>query len=235
MSASLLTHRVSVYFSSPWSNLHVPSLKLTYRRWTKYSNPGQLYTPQPPKFRVVFFFQGLRRVDKRNHPPQHDISRPDKALSGLSVDLILVWARSVLWSSLAALGTESEGQVCPNRCATGRRWVPALPAEATSQRLAVWATLEPVWFTRWRSLSWQVNKSRMGFFFLHSLPCLPSWVVLFVRTVLNFLVRHFGSVRTELGLQSQVLESLAARTLIRKANFNMQDRQCYRVMDPKNI
>ena len=161
---------------------------------------------------------------------------PDKTLSGLSVELILVWARSVLWSSLAALGTESEGQVCPNRCATGRRWVPALPAEATSQRLAVWATLEPVWFTRWRSLSWQVNKSWMGFFFLQTLPCLPSWVVLFVRTVLNFLVRHFGSVRTELGLLSQVLESLAASTLIRQANFNMQDRQlCYRVTDPKNI
>ena len=79
------------------------------------------------------------------------------------------------------------------------------------------------------------QKSRMGCFFLQTLPRLPSWVILFVWTVLNFLVRHFGSVRTELGLLSQVLESLAASTLIRTANFNMQDRQCYRVTDQKNI
>ena len=47
-----------------------------YRRCTNYSNPGQLYPPAPPKkIKVVFFFQGLRRVDKRNQPPQHDMSR----------------------------------------------------------------------------------------------------------------------------------------------------------------
>ena len=34
------------------------------------------FTPQhPPNFKVVFFFQGLRRVDKRNQTPQHDMSR----------------------------------------------------------------------------------------------------------------------------------------------------------------
>ena len=46
-----------------------------YSRWTNYSNPGQLYPPRPPNFKVVFFFQGLRRVDKTNQTPQHDISR----------------------------------------------------------------------------------------------------------------------------------------------------------------
>ena len=45
------------------------------RRWTNYSNPGQLYPPRPPNFKVVFFFQGLRRVDKTNQTPQHDIKR----------------------------------------------------------------------------------------------------------------------------------------------------------------
>ena len=44
-------------------------------RWTNYSNPGQLYPPRPPNFKVVVFFQGLRRVDKTNQTPQHDISR----------------------------------------------------------------------------------------------------------------------------------------------------------------
>ena len=44
-------------------------------RWTNYSNPGQLYPPRPPNFKVVFFFQGLRRVDKTNQTPQHDTSR----------------------------------------------------------------------------------------------------------------------------------------------------------------
>ena len=44
-------------------------------RWTNYSNPGQLYPPRPPNFKVVFFFQGLRRVDKTNQTPQHDIKR----------------------------------------------------------------------------------------------------------------------------------------------------------------
>ena len=44
-------------------------------RWTNYSNPGQLYPPRPRNFKVVFFFQGLRRVDKTNQTPQHDISR----------------------------------------------------------------------------------------------------------------------------------------------------------------
>ena len=44
-------------------------------RWTNYSNPGQLYPPRPPNFKVAFFFQGLRRVDKTNQTPQHDISR----------------------------------------------------------------------------------------------------------------------------------------------------------------
>ena len=29
----------------------------------------------PPNFKVVFFFQGLRHVDKRNQTPQHDMSR----------------------------------------------------------------------------------------------------------------------------------------------------------------
>ena len=29
----------------------------------------------PPNFKVVFFFQGLRRVDKTNQTPQHDIKR----------------------------------------------------------------------------------------------------------------------------------------------------------------
>ena len=29
----------------------------------------------PPNLQVVFFFQGLRRVGKRNQPPQHDMSR----------------------------------------------------------------------------------------------------------------------------------------------------------------
>ena len=29
----------------------------------------------PPNFKVVFFFQGFRRVDKRNQIPQHDMSR----------------------------------------------------------------------------------------------------------------------------------------------------------------
>ena len=47
----------------------------TYSRWTNYSNPGQLYPPRPPNFKVVFFFQGLRRVDKTNQTPQHDIKR----------------------------------------------------------------------------------------------------------------------------------------------------------------
>ena len=46
-----------------------------YSRWTNYSNPGQLYPPRPPNFKVVVFFQGLRRVDKTNQTPQHDISR----------------------------------------------------------------------------------------------------------------------------------------------------------------
>ena len=46
-----------------------------YRRWTNYSNPGQLYPPRPPNFKVVFFLQGLRRVDKTNQTPQHDTSR----------------------------------------------------------------------------------------------------------------------------------------------------------------
>ena len=46
-----------------------------YSRWTNYSNPGQLYPPRPPNFKVVFFFQGLRRVDKTNQTPQHDIKR----------------------------------------------------------------------------------------------------------------------------------------------------------------
>ena len=46
-----------------------------YSRWTNYSNPGQLYPPRPPNFKVVFFFQGLRRVDKINQTPQHDTSR----------------------------------------------------------------------------------------------------------------------------------------------------------------
>ena len=46
-----------------------------YSRWTNYSNPGQLYPPRPPNFKVVFFFQGLRRVDKTNQTPQHDTSR----------------------------------------------------------------------------------------------------------------------------------------------------------------
>ena len=36
------------------------------RRWTKYSNPGQLYPPRPPNFKFVFIFQGLRQVDKRH-------------------------------------------------------------------------------------------------------------------------------------------------------------------------
>ena len=92
-------------------------------------------------------------------------------------------------------------------------------ARLTSERLAVWATMdhevaEPVITGE--------QKSWMGCFFLQILLRLPSWVVLFLWTVLNFLVRHFGNVRTELGLLSQVLESLAASTLIRKANFNMQ-------------
>ena len=47
----------------------------SYSRWTNYSNPGQLYPPRPPNFKVVFFFQGLRRVDKTNQTPQHDIKR----------------------------------------------------------------------------------------------------------------------------------------------------------------
>ena len=47
----------------------------TYRIWTNYSNPGQLYPPRPLNFKVVFFFQGLRRVDKTNQTPQHDTSR----------------------------------------------------------------------------------------------------------------------------------------------------------------
>ena len=47
----------------------------SYRRWTKYSNPGQLDPPRPPNLKVVFFFQGLRCVDKRNQTPQHDMSR----------------------------------------------------------------------------------------------------------------------------------------------------------------
>ena len=46
-----------------------------YRRWTNYSNPWQLYPPRPPNFKVVFFLQGLRRVDKTNQTPQHDTSR----------------------------------------------------------------------------------------------------------------------------------------------------------------
>ena len=37
--------------------------------------PGQFYPPRPPNFKVVVFFQGLRRVDKTNQTPQHDISR----------------------------------------------------------------------------------------------------------------------------------------------------------------
>ena len=53
-----------------------PHRQPTFRdsRWTKYSNPGQLYPPRPPNFKVVFFFQGLRRVDKTNQTPQHDRS-----------------------------------------------------------------------------------------------------------------------------------------------------------------
>ena len=64
---------------------HGPGLKMyflskkgifhCYSRWTNYSNPGQLYPPRPPNFKVVVFFQGLRRVDKTNQTPQHDISR----------------------------------------------------------------------------------------------------------------------------------------------------------------
>ena len=46
-----------------------------YRRWTNYSNPGQLYPPRPPNFKVVFFLQRLRPVDKTNQTPQHDTSR----------------------------------------------------------------------------------------------------------------------------------------------------------------
>ena len=46
------------------------------RRWTKYSNPGQLYPPRPKNFKVVFFFQGLwDGWTTRNQSPQHDMSR----------------------------------------------------------------------------------------------------------------------------------------------------------------
>lgn len=105
---------------------------------------------------------------------------------------------------------------------TGSSWARSetrASARLTSERLAVWATLD-------QEVAELVitggQKSWMGCFFLQTLLRLPSWVVLFLWTVLNFLVRHFGSVRTELGLLSQVLESLAASTLIRKANLNMQ-------------
>ena len=50
-------------------------MHIWYSRWTNYSNPGQLYPSRPRNFKVVFFFQGLRRVDKTNQTPQHDISR----------------------------------------------------------------------------------------------------------------------------------------------------------------
>ena len=52
-----------------------PRQPLTYSRWTKHSNPGKLYPPRPSNFKVVFFFQGLTRVDKRNLTLQHDMSR----------------------------------------------------------------------------------------------------------------------------------------------------------------
>ena len=64
---------------SPCSIGNISSFRVhyaaSYRRWTKYSNPGQLYPPRPPNFKVAFFFQGLRRVDKTNQTPQHDTPR----------------------------------------------------------------------------------------------------------------------------------------------------------------
>ncbi len=57
------------------STLYADKNRWSYFRWS-YSNPGQLYPPPPPpNFNVVFFFQGLRRVDKRNQTPQQDMSR----------------------------------------------------------------------------------------------------------------------------------------------------------------
>ena len=39
------------------------------RRWTKYSNPGQLYPPRPPNFKVVFFFQGVETGGQNKSNP----------------------------------------------------------------------------------------------------------------------------------------------------------------------
>ena len=64
-----------VGFHPPINSIHNQGPQHTYSRWTNYSNPGQLYPPRPPNFKVVVFFQGLRRVDKTNQTPQHDISR----------------------------------------------------------------------------------------------------------------------------------------------------------------
>ena len=47
-----------------------PHRQPTFRdsRWTKYSNPGQLYPPRPPNFKVVFFFQGWDGWTKQIKP-----------------------------------------------------------------------------------------------------------------------------------------------------------------------
>ena len=90
-------------------------------RWTNYSNPGQLYPPRPPNFKVVVFFQGLRRVDKTNQTPQHDISRTHsltltfgeggvfqsfpRGLNILSIYGMLVYQRVYVLKTSAALPT----------------------------------------------------------------------------------------------------------------------------------
>ena len=70
-----LSERMTEDMSERMSEDMSEEMSERYSRWTIYSNPGQLYPPRPPNFKVVVFFQGLRRVDKTNQTPQHDISR----------------------------------------------------------------------------------------------------------------------------------------------------------------
>jgi len=76
LDSHLTLFKIDFSFSdiSTFQNWNTRSIH-TNRRWTNYSNPGQLYPPCPPNFKVVFSFQGLRRVDKTNQTPLHDTSR----------------------------------------------------------------------------------------------------------------------------------------------------------------